>query len=762
MGRRRTAAVATAVLCSFIAFATAGQAAAACPNEVLRSGASGQLPDCRAYEMVSPRDMNGNGIMVAYGIRGDGDAIGYATINAFGDEAASSILGYWLADRGADGWTSTSINPPTLGRIPSAYDQPEPLDIAGDYSSVLMGTRYPYDLRDQAPYRNLSQPGNGDLYRFMPGPRAEWITYGPNLPMTASVDNAFGGASTDLSRIFFETTQSLSPLTAGSTAPNIYERHNGELTVVNADSEGNLIPGGAGTGRSESAAAAFYGEFGATYRYQDGLRNQGHAVDQTAVSTDGQVVYFSAPRLGPRQIYVRVDGSTTVDVSRCQYGPCAGEGAPAGAVFIAATPDGSSMLFSSPSRLLEAAPEGGGVYRFDLATRSLSFVTPLESGGAVQAVTSDLATIYLCGSAGFRVFRAGALHQIAPIACESMGSARRGEPRITPSTGYLFTTKAGPREIPAGEAMVAAGESRIVTGEEQVANGETAAGEFQIKRGEGEIATGKKMITAGGLFSYENAGFSEVYRYDPASGKFSCLSCRLDGSAPEAGSDLTEGVPGSRNDPTEAEGIEVRNLSDDGTRVVFSSREALVPADVNGTIDVYEWELAGTGSCGTASSTYSARSGGCVFLVSSGDDPRGAVLEGMSADGNDIFFASEKQLVPSNTGTELQIYDARVDGGIASQQAVVANECEGSGCRLGATAPPLLPQPTTNSYSGAGNVKAVHRCLKPKRHRKKARRHSRGTTRQRAAARAQRATKSPHKKASQRRCTAGANRRAGK
>lgn len=743
--------------------------AAACANEGFRAGPSASLPDCRAYEMVSPADMNGNGIMVVYGIRGDGDAIGYDTINAFGNEAASSILGHWLAHRGAEGWTSTSINPPTLNRVPSPYDQPEPLDITGDFSSVLMGTRYPYNQLDQAPYQNLSQSGNGDLYRFMPGPSAEWISHGPKLPMTERIDNAFGGASADLSRVFFETTQSLSPTTAGSTAPNIYERHDGQLSVVNVDASGNLIPGGAGTGRAQSAAAAFYSEFGGPYPYGNGSTNQGHAVDQTAVSTDGRVVYFSAPRVGPQQIYVRVDGSTTVDVSRCQFGACAGEGAPTGATFIAATPDGSSVIFSSASRLLETAPEGGGVYRFDLGTRLLSFVTPLNEG-RVYATTSDLATLYICGQNGFGVFQGGALHPIAPIPCESMGSSRTGEPRITPSTGYLFTTKAGPGEIPAGEAQVAAGEARIVQGEEMKANGETANGEATIRFGEREIAGGENKITAGKLFGgYENAGFSEVYRYDPASGKFYCLSCRPDGSAAEAGSELSEGIGGSRSNPP-AEGIDIRNLSDDGTRAVFSSADALVPADVNGTIDVYEWELAGTGSCTTASTTYSARSGGCVFLVSSGDDPKGAVLEGMSADGSDIFFASEVALLPIDTSTELQVYDARVGGGIASQQPVAQPGCEGTGCRSVEASSPTSPQATTNSYAGEGNVKPAARCVKPRKPKKKARHHGRRThhksartqSARAAQVRNRRAAKKHGKKAPKPHCTAGANRRAGK
>jgi hypothetical protein len=741
--------------------------AAACSNEGFRAGPSAQLPDCRAYEMVSPPDMNGNGISVVYAIRGDGNAIAYDTINAFGKEAASSIMGQWLGHRGVDGWVSTSINPPTLGRVPSPYDQPVPLGVAGDLSSVLFGTRYPYNLLDQAPYQNISQSGNGDLYRFMPGPSAEWISHGSSLPQTARIDSGYGGASADLSRVFFETAQPLTAATAGSTAPNIYESHNGQLSVVNVDVSGNLIPGGAGTGRSESAVAALYSEFGGPYA--NGIFNQGHAMDQTAVSTDGQVVYFSAPRTGARQIYVRVDGSTTVDVSRCQFGPCAGEGAPTGATFVAATPDGSSVIFSSTSRLLAAAPEGGGVYRFDLGTKLLSFVTPLEEG-RVSATTGDLATLYICGPNGLGVFQAGALHPIAPISCESTGSARNNEPRITPSTGYLFTTKSGPREIPAGEAQVASGEGRVVHGEEMVANGETGNGEAEIRNGQREIANGERKITLGHLFGgYENAGFSEVYRYDPASGKFYCLSCRPDGSAAEAGSGLSEGVGGSRYNPP-AEGIEIRNLSDDGTRAVFSSEDALVPTDVNGKIDVYEWELGGIGSCSAASPTYSARSGGCVFLVSSGNDPGGAVLEGMSADGSDVFFASEVALLPIDTSTELQVYDARVGGGIASQQETARPDCEGAGCRGAEASPPTTPQATTNSYAGEGNVKPAARCVKPHKPKKKARHHGRRahhksarTQSARAAqARNRRAAKKHGKKTPKPHCTAGANRRAGK
>ena len=38
-------------------------------------------------------------------------------------------------------------------------------------------------------------------------------------------------------------------------------------------------------------------------------------------------------------------------------------------------------------------------------------------------------------------------------------------------------------------------------------------------------------------------------------------------------------------------------VSEDGGRVFFNSSDALVPQDMNGTEDVYEWQREGVGSC---------------------------------------------------------------------------------------------------------------------------------------------------------------------
>lgn len=763
MRRHATAVFAIAALCSF--FALAGSALAACPNEGFRAGPSQHLADCRAYEMVSPVDMNGNGIELAFGVRGDGDALAYGTLNAFGDEAKSSITGKWVASRSASGWTSTSLNPPALGRVPTGYDETLTLAVAGDFSSIVLGSPYPFDVRDQAPFGGLSTPGDGDLFRVSSGPVAEWISHGPTLPDTTTLDSSLGGASADLSRVFFETTQPLTAETAGSTASNLYERHGDELVSVNVDESGTLIPGGAAIGRAQAKAAVFLRSSGA----------QGHPTDSTAVSADGRVAYFTAP-LAPtsakRQLYARVAGTTTVLASRCRFGACDGEGAPSGAAFLLASRDGGTLLFFSQDRLLESAPEGGGIYSFDLGTNSLSFLTAMK--GQVVAATPDLSTLYSCTTNALSVFREGEWRLAAPLAsCPAAertgtvagvgGISSQGEPRSTPNAGYVFATTAGPRDVAAGEAQVVKGEAQVVTGEAMIANGETAAGEFQVTRGNSEIASGKARIARGEAFGgYENAGFAEVYLYDPAAGTFRCVSCRPDGSAAEAGSSLdTAGGDPSRPNP-HTSGVKIRNLSEDGRRVIFASEDQLLPQDINGKVDVYEWERNGTGTCTAASSTYSSRSDGCVFLISSGTDHSGAVLQGISADGEDVFFSSSSQLVPVNSGTETQIYDARVDGGIASQQVSPRTDCEGEGCRAPAGGPATVPATTTDSYSGEGNAKPRRRCVKSSRRKAKQARKRHAAHPRVARARGQRAAKPNRKQARQPRCTARSVRRAGK
>ena len=97
--------------------------------------------------------------------------------------------------------------------------------------------------------------------------------------------------------------------------------------------------------------------------------------------------------------------------------------------------------------------------------------------------------------------------------------------------------------------------------------------------------------------------------------------------------------------------------------------------------NVYEWEADGTGAC--------VQPSGCVFLISDGLDRTevfynsSVKLLGADGSGENVFFTTDDQLVASDTDTEFDIYDARVDGGFPAAKRETS--CEGEGCRAGSS-----------------------------------------------------------------------------
>ena len=138
--------------------------------------------------------------------------------------------------------------------------------------------------------------------------------------------------------------------------------------------------------------------------------------------------------------------------------------------------------------------------------------------------------------------------------------------------------------------------------------------------------------------------------------------------------------------------------SSDGTRVFFHTSEQLVPADTDGSVDVYERSggatalvstgpVNGNGNANAAFSGVSAdgsrvffmtaeplvgadtdgafdvyqRSGGTTSLVSTGpvngNDDTSAFLVGTSTDGSRVFFATSEQLVGADTDGAVDVYE---------------------------------------------------------------------------------------------------------
>ncbi len=179
----------------------------------------------------------------------------------------------------------------------------------------------------------------------------------------------------------------------------------------------------------------------------------------------------------------------------------------------------------------------------------------------------------------------------------------------------------------------------------------------------------------------------EVYLYDATSGRLICASCNPGGARPLGASSIPAGVPYERLALSGAL-YQPRALSDDGLRVFFDSNDALVRQDINHTRDVYEYES------------------GRVFLLSSGTAPEGAEFVDASTSGNDVFFLTRQALVRGDTDQLVDMYDARVDGGII--EPVPPPPCEDESCKPEISAQPVFTTPSGSAvFKGAGTIVPV-------------------------------------------------------
>lgn len=246
------------------------------------------------------------------------------------------------------------------------------------------------------------------------------------------------------------------------------------------------------------------------------------------------------------------------------------------------------------------------------------------------------------------------------------------------------------------------------------------------------------------LTSYDNHGTSEFYRFSIKEG-LACVSCNPGGGAPVGEPDLGNMYTWPSGIPEEPASFESHNLSLDGGRVFFETPDALVSADTNGDggcplvgniavgnlhyrcMDVYEWEAEGKGSCTTEGAT---AEGGCIYLLSSGKASEPTLLADASADGGDVFFFGRDHLVGQDKDELVDVYDVRVEGGLASQYPSPPPPCEGAeGCHGPVPVAPGEESPASAAFKGSGNVKEHPRHHKKRHHKKRKRHHRKGGAR---------------------------------
>jgi len=730
----------------FATFSPPAAGEEACANAAYRTGSSAALPDCRAYELVTPLDKSNGDVLTRTNVTGyetdleqastDGGRFAYSSYRAFADPQSAPYTNQYMATRTAGGWSSENLDPPRSS--PPFID-----DLENEYKAFSPDLSLGWMVQEGDPTLDpCAAKGVEGLYRRQISPASyAALSCAPvgqvakdRLHLPAEYRPELQGLSADGQRAVFRIDDALTEgastaTTATAEARPIVQTYlslpNGSLRLI------SVLPDGEPSEEDSSAGTAF--SFEKTAYNQTRFNVLTHAI-----SEDGSRVFWSTGT-GQGLLYLRLNAdqaqSSFDGEGKCKQPTRACTVLVSGTVtaeparFQAADPQGDVALFT-----VTQGPEAGDLYRYDLATRSS---TLLAEGaiGSILGASEDLARVYFASTAASGAQEAeGAVAGQPNVYLHAEGASRfvatlssgtnsdlinpYGEPN---STTPIYRTA---RVAPDGRSLVFMSNSAALA--------ERTAGYDNT-----DLNSGQPVF--------------EVYRYE--GGALACISCNPTGARPrgqviaKASTGNPDAIGAAEVPLATTDLYQPRYLSDDGSRAFFESFEALVLADTNGKADVYEWEAPGTGGCTAESPGYVKASQGCLALISSGKGPDGARLLDASPSGNDVFFATAESLLPQDYGL-IDAYDARMGGGFPPPPAPPA-ACEGEACQPAAQAPSART-PASAAFHGPGNLAEPHtrrprcpkgarkvrrkgkvRCLKAK-HRRRHRKHHRRAHRKQA------------------------------
>jgi hypothetical protein len=702
-----------------------------CPNEALRSESdsdpvtgrpfSSELPDCRAYEMVTPVDKDGALLAPVVNaspvqISGEGTRVIADSLQCFARARSCAVVrGEFGApfefSRGEAGWVTTPLEPAASEHAENSQWSANAQTGVALFSAPVAG-----------------QPSD-TFFAREPGGAFEAIGLVSEALPSEDLRSFESVATADLSHLVFwdPIVNGLWPSLIGEGQP-VYEyvgRGNSRPFMVD-------VEGGEYSTKTIGDCTNLLGSLGerATDAYL------------YALSADGRTVYFEVCAGGEEdgpggELYARVDGESADARTVAVSGHAAGGGAGPGecGVVCAASPasgtglegvseDGSRVFFTSAQRLTNDASEdeaadaargcttvagagGCNLYLYedpredgrlvDVSAGDVSGLGPEVQG--VMGVSADGSHVYFVAKG---VLAGANTEGVQPAeGADNLYMYERDAAYPGGRTVFIATL---PGDATSGQGEVP--ETEQWTGHGGKGANVTPDGDFL------------SFTSHGALTADDSAGFGaeQVYWYDAVTGVLARVSVgehgfNDDGNLGAGGARIAQpnskiGQP--RRDPS---------MSDDGSLLFFQSpvgltARALNDVALNGGGDgydlaqnVYEWQAPGTHGC--------EEPAGCIFLISDGLDASetggstaatdsSVELLGTDASGGDVFFSTADRLVPGDTDSELDYYDARVDGGFPAPS--VPPTCEGEACHEQGPAAGVFASPLSETLTGVGNL----------------------------------------------------------
>ncbi len=735
-----------------------------CPNSGVRQQTgSVYLPDCRAYELVSPSNANGT-LLFANGPN-PGTATSpsrFSFTGAFSALPGTNVIDtagdLYVATRTNSGWVSSYVGlpgdvtgcdggPPTdpvnnapggpviqnsvltnsdMSRFLNWNDGTGDMCLAGPYSATS-DSNVATDQPSDAPYMWDS---DGGLIAHLPtslestpGATAalscpEYESSGYPAIYLGAIAECSGEvtASGDFSHLIFSSrslsfSESEEPAGLTQAPGSAYDEDlaTGKVTMISRLKSGQPIPQDpsfAPVARTNPAGPPYSPGGAEEFLRFPAISTDGtHVLISTATAPTEMCLYFFQADCyrytdTPIHLYMRVGDSVTKEIS---VNETTGENV--GVNFLSMAPDGSKVFFTSEEHLTAENVDHGGpaLYMWSEEGEEHGHPLTLISKGDNPGNPGEPGNTAACDPIEEWTTSCGVtVYSAASYLLRSGGTAGNGvsDSPIASGSGDIYFSS--PEQLD-GDLGVLNQQNLYDYREGRVQYVTTLSNGPIVRIEVTPTDSHMAFVTASRLTSYDNAGHLEMYSYTPATGAIVCDSCNPNGRP------ATADVEASQDG---------RFLTDDG-RVFFSTTESLVPSDTNQAEDVYEFVdgrpqliTPGTGTATLSTQTF----------ITSKEIPG---LVGVSGNGSDVYFSTfDTLLSEDHNGDFLKFYDARTNGGFPQPPPVppceAAEECHGPG-----TEAPALPTQGTAAHLSGGNASAVPRHGRKRHKRAKHRRHHR-------------------------------------